>query len=195
MAGLGEALNQMAIELNERIETVTQQKNELEAVFKSMVEAVLVIDKDEKIERMNDAAVRLLGLSSKRGIGRFVVETVRNADLLKFVRETLASSSPVDREIIFNAGTTEQYFHASGTALLDGHGQRIGALIVLNDVTKIQRMETMRREFVANVSHELKTPITSIKGFVETICDGSVERPEDRERFLADCAQAGQPVA
>jgi len=184
VAGLGEALNQMAVELHERIETVTQQKIELEAVFKSMVEAVLVINTDETIVRMNDAAVRLLGLTSKRGIGRSIFETVRNADLLKFVRETLASSAPVDREIMFTAGAAELHFHASGTVLLAGMGKRLGALIVLNDITKMRRMETMRREFVANVSHELKTPITSIKGFVETICDGSVERSEDRDRFL-----------
>ncbi len=184
VAGLGQALNRMAMDLHERIETVTQQKNKLEAVFISMVEAVLIIDKDEKIEGMNEAAVRLLGLTSKRGVGRSMVETVRNADLLKFVRETLVSSTAVAREIMFNAGVTEQHFHASGTVLLAGQGQRIGALIVLNDITKMRRMETMRREFVANVSHELKTPITSIKGFVETICDGSVDRLEDRERFL-----------
>jgi two-component system phosphate regulon sensor histidine kinase PhoR len=184
VAGLGQALNRMAIDLHERIETVTQQKNKLEAVFKSMVEAVLIIDKDEMIEGMNEASVHLLGLKSKRGVGRSIVETVRNADLLKFVRETLISSTPVEREIMFKTGGTEQHFHASGTVLLAGQGQRIGALIVLNDITRMQRMESMRREFVANVSHELKTPITSIKGFVETICDGSVEREEDRERFL-----------
>jgi two-component system phosphate regulon sensor histidine kinase PhoR len=184
VAGLGEALNQMAFELNERIETVTQQKNELEAVFSNMIEAVLVIDKDEKVVRVNEAAVRLLGLSAMRGEGRSVVETVRNVNLLKFVRETLESSSPLAREIVFGAGTAERYFRASGTALFAGQGQRLGGLIVLNDVTKTRRLEDMRREFVANVSHELKTPITSIKGFVETICDGSVERPEDRERFL-----------
>ncbi len=184
VAALGEALNQMAFELNERIGTVTQQKNELEAVFKNMIEAVLVIDKDEKVGRVNETTVRLLGLSSRRGEGRSLVETVRNVNLLKFVRETLTSSGPLAREIAFGAGATEQHFHASGTALFDGQGQRLGALIVLNDVSKMRRLEEMRREFVANVSHELKTPITSIKGFVETICDGSVEQPEDRERFL-----------
>lgn len=184
VAGLGETLNQMALELNQRIDIVTQQKNELEAVFKNMVEAVLVIDRDEKVVRVNEAAIELLALSSKRENGRSIVETVRNVNLLKFVRETLNSSSPMAREIVFGAGATEQYFHASGTALFDAHGQRMGALIVLNDVTRMRRLEEIRSEFVANVSHELKTPITSIKGFVETICEGSVERQEDKDRFL-----------
>ncbi len=184
VAGLGEALNQMAFDLNDRIGTITQQKNELEAVFKNMIEAVFVIDQDEKVMRVNEAAVRLLGLTARGGEGRSIVETVRNVNLLKFVRETLTSTSPLAREIVFGAGAGEQHFHANGTALFDRHGQRLGALIVLNDVTRMRRLEEMRREFVANVSHELKTPITSIKGFVETICEGSVERPEDRERFL-----------
>jgi len=183
VAGLAEALNQMAVELNERIETVTQQKNELEAVFKNMIEAVIVIDTEEKIERMNEAALRLLGLSSVRGVGKPIIESVRNVDFLKFVKETLASLAPVEKELLFGDGVAEQHFHASGTLLFDGHGQRLGALIVLNDVSKMRRLETIRQEFVANVSHELKTPITAIKGFVETICDGGGS-PEDTERFL-----------
>ncbi|MDD5757722.1 MAG: ATP-binding protein [Desulfobulbaceae bacterium] len=184
VAGLSEALNQMAFDLNERIETVTQQKNELEAVFKSMIEAVIVIDINEKIERMNEAALRLLGLSSTRGIGKAVVETIRNVDFLKFVRETLSSDTPIERELVFGDGATEQHFHSSGTMLFDSQGHRLGALIVLNDVTKMRQLETVRREFVANVSHELKTPITAIKGFIETICDGDGSRTEDTDRFL-----------
>jgi len=184
VAGLGEALNQMAFELNERIAIVTQQKNELEAVFRNMIEAVLVIDKEEKVDRVNEAAVRLLGIAARRGEGRSLVETVRNVNLLKFVRETLTSSRPLAREIVFGSGEGEQYFHASGTALFDGQGQGLGALIVLNDVTRMRRLEDMRREFVANVSHELKTPITAIKGFVETICDGDDCHSEDSARFL-----------
>lgn len=183
VAALGEALNQMAIDLNERMETVTQQKNELEAVFRNMIEAILVIDTEEKVERVNEAAVRLLGLSSRPGEGRAIVEIVRHANLLKFVRETLSSSTPLTRDIAFGVGATELHFHASGTLLFNGHGQRLGALIVLNDVTRMRQLEEMRREFVANVSHELKTPITAIKGFVETICDGDGS-PADTERFL-----------
>lgn len=184
VAGLAEALNGMACELNERIETVTQQKNELEAVFKSMIEAVIVIDTEEKIERMNVAALRLLGLSTPRGIGKSIVESVRNVDFLKFVRETLASNAPVEKPLVFGDGATEQHFHASGTLLFDSHGQRLGALIVLNDVSKMRRLETIRQEFVANVSHELKTPITAIKGFIETICDRDDGHSEDTGRFL-----------
>jgi two-component system phosphate regulon sensor histidine kinase PhoR len=71
-----------------------------------------------------------------------------------------------------------------GTALRDSEQTPLGAVIVLNDVTRLKRLETMRRDFVANVSHELKTPITSIKGFVETLISGAMDKPEDNKRFL-----------
>lgn len=185
VAGVAESLNQMAVELDERVKTGTQQQNELEAVFKSMVEAVIVIDQEERIEHMNEAAFRLLGSNAHRGIGRPIVETVRHAGLLKLVRETVKSKGPISRdEIVFGVGATEQHFNASGTTLYGDQGQHMGALIVLYDVTKMRRLEDMRREFVANVSHELKTPITSIMGFVETICDQAPSLPDDMERFL-----------
>ncbi|MBU4393653.1 MAG: ATP-binding protein, partial [Proteobacteria bacterium] len=78
----------------------------------------------------------------------------------------------------------EKYFYAHGTRLQDRQGHIAGALIVLNDVTKLRRLESIRRDFVANVSHELKTPITSIEGFAETLLDGALDEPEDARRFV-----------
>jgi two-component system, OmpR family, phosphate regulon sensor histidine kinase PhoR len=72
-----------------------------------------------------------------------------------------------------------------GTPLRDGEGKRTGSLIVLNDVTRLRKLENIRRDFVANVSHELKTPITAIKGFVDTLKDGAAKNLDDAERFLA----------
>jgi two-component system phosphate regulon sensor histidine kinase PhoR len=86
-------------------------------------------------------------------------------------------------------GPQERFLHAHGTilhgpGLQDSENNEIGVLIVLNDVTRIRRLDIIRKDFVANVSHELKTPITSIKGFVETLLDGAYEKPEDAKRFL-----------
>ena len=81
-------------------------------------------------------------------------------------------------------GDHEGVLQARGTALHDAQGRGIGAVMVLNDVTDFRRLEHIRRDFVANVSHELKTPITSIKGFVETLLDGAMHNPDDAERFL-----------
>ena len=77
-----------------------------------------------------------------------------------------------------------QLFHPQRIQLIGQHHNRIGALIVLNDVTRLRRLENIRRDFVANVSHEIKTPVTAIKGFVETLHDGSIRNSRDAERFL-----------
>ena len=108
---------------------------------------------------------------------------VRNVVLHEFVRNTLSSQKPVEKDIVLYTGG-ERFIDGHGTVLRDALGKQMGALIVLNDVTRIRRLENVRREFVANVSHEIKTPITAIKGFVETLRDGAVKNPEDAERFL-----------
>ncbi|HKK01264.1 MAG TPA: ATP-binding protein, partial [Desulfuromonadales bacterium] len=183
IVGLAESLNQMVTHLNERIQTVLHQRNEQEAVLASMVEGVLAVDTDERIIRINQAAGRLLGVHPEAVQGRRLHEVIRKADLLRFVDRALASREPVEGDIVLQR-EGEQYLQAHGTVLRGAHGQENGALIVLNDVTRLRRLESLRRDFVANVSHELKTPITAIKGFVETLLDGAIDRPEDSRRFL-----------
>jgi two-component system phosphate regulon sensor histidine kinase PhoR len=78
----------------------------------------------------------------------------------------------------------ERFLQAHGTILHDAEDRGIGALVVLNDVTRIRKLESVRREFVANVAHEIRTPVTSIKGFVETLLDGALENPKNAEHFL-----------
>lgn len=179
---LGEALNRMAAELDERLRTVMRHRNEQEAVLSSMVEGVLAVDLDERIIRINQAALKLLGVREKDVKGRRIQEVIRKADLQRFVARALSDGEPVEDDIVLH-DAAERYLQAHGTALHDSHGQ-IGALIVLNDVTRLRRLETMRRDFVSNVSHELKTPITAIKGFVETLLDGAMNNPVDARRFL-----------
>lgn len=185
ICGLADTMNQMAAHLDDRIRTVLRQRNEQEAVLASMVEGVLAVDLEERVLRLNRAAGRLLGVRPEQVEGRRIQEVVRKADLQRFVGRTLASREPVEGDIVLrDAEDGERFLQAHGTMLRGGQGQEIGALIVLNDVTRLRRLETLRRDFVANVSHELKTPITAIKGFVETLLDGAAEDPENARRFL-----------
>jgi two-component system phosphate regulon sensor histidine kinase PhoR len=178
-------MNQMAAHLDDRIRTVLRQRNEQEAVLASMVEGVLAVDLEERILRLNRAAGRLLGVRPEQAEGRRIQEVVRKADLQRFVARALANREPVEGDIVLrDAEEGERFLQAHGTVLRGAQGQEIGALIVLNDVTRLRRLETLRRDFVANVSHELKTPITAIKGFVETLLDGAVADPDDAQRFL-----------
>lgn len=183
LAALARALNTMATELQERILTITGQRNELEAVLSSMVEGVLAVDGEGHIVSINKAAAGFLDVESERIRGRSVEEVTRNVDIQQFVRDTLAAKEPTEMTVnLLSEG--ERLFQLHGTSLRSGGDYRSGAVIVLNDVTKMRRLESLRRDFVANVSHELKTPVTSIQGFVEELLDGAVQDPSKAERYL-----------
>ncbi len=183
LAEVTEAFNRMAEALERRIDTLVQNNNEQQAVLASMAEGVLAVDSQERIISLNTASGRLLGLDPSHAEGRRLQEVVRNADLSRFITRALACRDSIESDILLH-GDRERVMQAHGSALHDSAGQPIGAVIVLNDVTDFRRLEHIRRDFVANVSHELKTPVTSIKGFVETLLDGAMHDPVDTERFL-----------
>jgi two-component system, OmpR family, phosphate regulon sensor histidine kinase PhoR len=184
-AAVAESLNAMAQELDEQIGTLTRERNEREAVLASMVEGVLAVDADERIIALNAAAARLAGVSPQEAEGHLVQEVLRNPDLQRVVAQTLSGHQPVEADIVMRVGAEERSLQANGTLLRAGDGEAsAGAVVVLNDVTRLKRLEAVRRDFVANVSHELKTPVTSIKGFAETLEDGALDDPETAHRFV-----------
>jgi two-component system phosphate regulon sensor histidine kinase PhoR len=184
MSSLGETMNQMAAELRDRINTITAQRNELEAVLSSMVEGVIAVDTEEHIISMNQAAGGIFECSPLEAQGRSVQEMIRNPDFQKLVSGALASDAPVQKDLVFYAKEEERVLSGYAALLKDAEGRRKGILVVLNDVTRLRKLENVRRDFVANVSHEIKTPLTAIKGFVETLRDGGRESPEEADRFL-----------
>ncbi|MFO7927553.1 histidine kinase dimerization/phospho-acceptor domain-containing protein, partial [Natronomonas sp.] len=182
IGGLAEAMNQMAEELERRIGTMDRRRDEERAVLTSMVEGVVAVDEEERVINMNKAAGDLFGVSPNDVRGRSIQEIVRNTDLEEFITRTLQSHEPVEEQIVIHS-EQPHFLHVRGSVLKNPSGRSLGALVVLNDVTYLRRLENVRRDFVANVSHELKTPITSIKGFVETLLEGAFKR-EEAERFL-----------
>jgi two-component system phosphate regulon sensor histidine kinase PhoR len=185
MTRLGEALNRMATELGERLTRVTGQANLQQAILSSMTEGVIAVDTEERLIDINRAAARLIGMDEHPGEDRSIQEIVRSSGLRKLITQALSSRQSVEREIIFREEGEERYVQGHATALRDSSGANIGVLVVLNDITRMRRLENVRRDFVANVSHELKTPITSIKGFVETLLDSSFDDIEEVRRFLS----------
>ena len=184
MGGLAEAMNQMAAQLNDRLQTVVSQRNEQEAVLASMIEGVLAVDHQERILRINQAAATLLGTNPELAVGRSLQEVVRKPELQRFITESLQSRTSIEADMTLLYQGEERFLQTHGTPLRGSDGQTIGALIVIRDVTRLRRLENLRRDFVANVSHELRTPITAIKGAVETLLAGANENPEDSQRFL-----------
>ncbi|MBA4018021.1 MAG: PAS domain-containing sensor histidine kinase [Pirellula sp.] len=165
----------------ERIEGMLRINNEQEAVLAGMAEGVLAIDADRRVISLNRSAGNLLGVGPAEIMGRALHEIVRNPELLRFVDQLLSTKKPLEQDIVFRQAD-ERVLQVRGTLLANTQGLGFGAVFVLNDVSRLRRLENMRRDFAANVSHELKTPITSIKGFIETVLDGAT--PEDTERFL-----------
>jgi two-component system phosphate regulon sensor histidine kinase PhoR len=183
-AAVAESLNRMAVDLDEKIRTITRERNERDAVLTSMIEGVLAVDRDEDVIAANEAIAGVLDVEPGEAIGHSIQEVVRNPELQRFITRTLASESPVEGEIPARVGYEDRTLQANGTRLRGAQGGLRGAVIVLNDITRLKRLESVRRDFVANVSHELKTPVTSIKGFAETLLDGALDDADDAERFV-----------
>ncbi len=184
VGALGGAMNRMAEQLQERINTIIQQRNELETVFSSMLEAVLVVDTRKRIINVNRAGAGLLGIKQIEAPGKSIKELVRSMDLQRLVSNVLANEDIVEDEIIIADDSKNRYLRTNGVKMYDGNSVCMGVLLVMNDVTRLRRLENVRRNFVANVSHELKTPVTSIKGYAETILDSSLENVEQTRNFL-----------
>jgi two-component system, OmpR family, phosphate regulon sensor histidine kinase PhoR len=183
VGALVNALKKMAARLDERLAKVVQQRSEQETILASMVESVVAIDTNKKVIGLNHAAADLFGVDAAKAQGKPLPEVIRNPEIQTLAAGALSSDRPVEGEITMY-GAEERVLQAHGSALKDAAGLKIGVLLVLYDITRLRRLERVRRDFVANVSHELKTPITAIKGFVETLSGGAIDQKDDAARFL-----------
>ncbi len=188
VGALADAMTTMARELDARIRTILEQRNEQEAVLSSMVEGVLAVDREERVITINDAARRFFDVIAREVKGKSIQEIVRHKAIQDFAAQALVSEQPSEGFITLQ-DADERVLQAHGTLLRNASGAGMGAVIVVNDITRLRKLEAIRKDFVANVSHELKTPVTSIKGFVETLMDGAAEDPSSLERFLGIIAK------
>ncbi|HWG42609.1 MAG TPA: ATP-binding protein [Gemmataceae bacterium] len=179
------AFNRMSERLDDRIATLEEDRQQLRTILSGMVEGVVALDAGQRILFANERATQLLGLPLQTPVGRRLWEVVRQRPLLDVVQRALDGSEPQHEELGWSGSSTRSLtVHA---ARLPGLPPR-GAVLVLHDTTELRRLERLRQEFVANVSHELKTPLSVIKACVETLLDGAMDDPQHRAQFLEQVA-------
>jgi two-component system phosphate regulon sensor histidine kinase PhoR len=181
LEALGISLNRTAARLDRTIQTLTEERNLSSAILGSMVEGVAVVNGSERLVFANPGFAEILGLDVPPTSGSALVEVVRQTELLEAVRQVLRGQPRVQSEIV--TGTLRQHYFAITVAAVRA-GDTTGAVVVLHDITELRKLERVRRDFVANVSHEFRTPLTAIQGFAETLLAGAIDDSQNRTRFL-----------
>ncbi len=188
LAELASALNETAAWMDQTIRSLSGERNRSSAILRSMVEGVAVIDGQERLVFCNRAFSEIWNLDSAAIEGRPVIEAVRNSDLLGLIRRALRGEEGLRSEIAMGI-VQHRNFSVTATPVQALEAVSLtekpsGAVVVLHDVTELRRLERVRHDFVANVSHEFKTPLTAIQGFAETLLSGALEDPRNNRRFL-----------
>jgi len=167
---LEKAMRAMNAELNFRFEQAKSEGNRLEAILNGMSEAVFAMDNHLKLHLVNPKARELFALGKKEINSMTLLEATRSTELVEIAKKAINGGVPLDTELTFHKGV-EQYFHVYASPLTNVNNYRDGAVLVMQEITRIVKLERIRKDFVANVSHELRTPIQLIKGFSETLLD------------------------
>jgi two-component system phosphate regulon sensor histidine kinase PhoR len=182
---LGLAIEDLKETSRERVDTMNTDRNKVLAILGVMVEGIVAVDAEERVVHMNAAAARILGVQSANSEGRRVLEVTRVREIHQILARVLSDGREERVELRVVQPPRDRYVTAHATPLLDADSQIVGAVIMLHDVTELRRLEAIRRDFVANVSHELKTPITAIRGIVETVLDDPEMDGGVRNRFIS----------
>jgi len=179
---LASTLNIMAQNLEDKIGEIEIKNQHLVAILESMVEGIVVVDRESRIISINSSIEKIFDIPKKNLEGKVFLEAIRNNDISDVIDKVLKKGEFASSEIRLIL-PVQRIFRINASPVFE-KGIVAGCLLVIHDMTEIRRLETMRRDFVANVSHELKTPLTSIKGFIETLLEGAVDDKENNRKFL-----------
>lgn len=174
------AFNEMAGEFQQRLAGAARRRDELAAVLEHMTDGVLIVDDEDRVQLINQAAARLLGVAITDAIGQSFAQVVRDHNLIE--TERACRRQGVENTIGVDLSRLGVFLRAAITPLHAG-GQT-SCLVILHNVTQLRHLETVRRDFVSNISHELRTPLASLKALVETLRDGALDDPPAAQRFL-----------
>ncbi|MEM7260953.1 MAG: ATP-binding protein [Planctomycetota bacterium] len=178
------SFNLLAVELQRRVDALDGENRKLSTILSSMIEGVIAVDQEERVVHLNAAASEILEVETPSPIGKPLWEITRQREVAEAVSHCLKAGRSDQGEASVFLQTRERILELRADPLTRTGGELIGAVLVFHDVTELRRLESMRREFVTNVSHELKTPITAARGLVETIVDDPEMPRSTQESFL-----------
>jgi two-component system phosphate regulon sensor histidine kinase PhoR len=186
---LAKTFSTMAHRLEAQFQQLEADRQQLRTILGGMIEGVIAITSQQRVLFANEAAGQMLDFDPEAAVGRPFWEISRLPQLQQYIARTLAEGAPVREELDWMGQKARQL--AIYLAPLPGQ-PAAGAVVVLHNTTELRRLERVRQEFVANVSHELKTPLSVIKANIEALIDGAVEEPEIRRPFLDQIAEQGE---
>jgi two-component system phosphate regulon sensor histidine kinase PhoR len=174
-------VSNMAQELKNRLEQSEEEKHMIEAILMNMSDGLMLTDPKGRIMLSNSAMKNLFGIESSIE-GKTVMETLRKAELMEVIDKVVETRETTSREI--EVAYPKELYVMMTAAPYSVRGKLSGVVLVCHDITRIKQLEDVRKDFVANVSHEIKTPITAIKGFAETLLEGALDDRENAYKFL-----------
>lgn len=181
LASLSISLNKMAVEMDKKIKIIQQEKDDREELLSSMQDGIISLNKKMEILSINDIAKEYLQIDSDHIVGQKISSVVRQKKVIAFIKKVKKNKGKTQDEIVIKTNKKRTMI-INGTPLVKGK-KMSGILITMNDVTFQKQLERVRQDFVANVSHELKTPITSILGYIEIIQASKIDQ-DKKEEFL-----------
>lgn len=179
---LADNINYLVDELNNRIRLANEESSKLVTAFASMTEGVMILDAADRIEAVNQAMNNILAMGYGDVTGKTLMEVSRNADLQKAFLEFKETREPVSREITL--GRLQPVMLSVSISGVKSNAGNAKTMVVFHDVTRLKKLERVRVDFVANVTHEIRTPLTAILGYLETIRDGAIENPQEARNFI-----------
>lgn len=182
---LSQSFNTMSEKLEMAVSELQENNTQMKSILTSMVNGVIALDNEHKLILMNSVVEEIFVVKSQDVKGKHILEIIKNEKMVEILKAMITSNEMIDSEIeIYYPDHRILSLKSNLIRLGNNPNMVIGLVIIFQDVTDIRRLENMRKDFVANVSHELKTPLTSIKGFAETLQLDADLDSEIRDRFL-----------
>ena len=181
---LEQNLRDMSLKIRDNINELRAEKEKFDSILRCMVEGLVVIDPKGKVLLINEQAKAMFGVTEEQIRNGSFVEISRSPAMRAILKEVLTfdfSKAAYSKRISLEEG---RWFRVNAVGLRNGTERPSGSILVFHDITEIQRLETVRSDFVANVSHELRTPLTAIRGYVETLLQHPPSDPADANQFL-----------